>query len=79
VFSLISQGARKAKNCSLYGCYRCLGYSRSVLVKTFAFYLTIFLLKRVEGIIAVSRFTAKIWKTTASRPAKFLSAATQQI
>ena len=50
----------KAKDCSLYSCYRYLGYSRLVsLAKTFAFYLTIFLLKRVEGIIAVSRFTAK--------------------
>jgi len=49
-----------AKDYSLYGCYRGLNYSRLVsLAKTIAFHLTIFLLKKVKGVIAVSKFTAK--------------------
>jgi glycosyltransferase involved in cell wall biosynthesis len=46
--------------CSLYNCYRSIKYGRLVsLVKTFTFYITLSLLKRTKGIIAVSNFTAK--------------------
>ena len=63
----------KAKDCSLYGCYRCLGYSRLVsLTKAFAFYLTIFLLKKVKGVIAVSKFTAKNLENNGVLPSKIL-------
>jgi glycosyltransferase involved in cell wall biosynthesis len=47
-------------NCSLYYCYRIIGYSRLVsLIKTFTFYVTLSLLKRARAIISVSNFTAK--------------------
>ncbi|MGC8895810.1 MAG: glycosyltransferase [Candidatus Bathyarchaeia archaeon] len=47
-------------NCSLYHCYRIIGYGRLVsLIKTFTFYVTLSLLKRARAIISVSNFTAK--------------------
>ncbi|MEM3577967.1 MAG: glycosyltransferase family 1 protein [Candidatus Bathyarchaeia archaeon] len=46
--------------CSLYGCYRSVGYSRAVaLIKAVAFHVTIILLRRANAIIAVSSFTAE--------------------
>ena len=48
------------KGYSLYSCYRSIEYGRLVsLVKTFAFYTTLFFLKKTDGIIAVSSSTAK--------------------
>jgi glycosyltransferase involved in cell wall biosynthesis len=48
---------------SLYGCYRIIGYSRLVsLMKTFAFYITVSLLRKARAIIAVSNFTARALK-----------------
>jgi len=45
---------------SLYSCYRGMEYGRLVsLVKTFAFYATLFFLRKTDGIIAVSNSTAK--------------------
>lgn len=53
-----------SKGFSLYGSYRNMEYSKLVsLVKTFAFYITLPMLKRAKRIIAVSNFTAKILKT----------------
>lgn len=48
------------KNYSLYSCYRSIRYGRFVsLAKTVASYMSFPLLKRAQGIIAVSNFTAK--------------------
>ncbi|MEM3622985.1 MAG: glycosyltransferase [Candidatus Bathyarchaeia archaeon] len=50
-------------NCSLYHCYRIIGYGRLVsLIKTFTFYVTLPFLKRARAIISVSNFTAKALK-----------------
>ncbi|MBX5328368.1 MAG: glycosyltransferase [Candidatus Bathyarchaeota archaeon] len=49
-----------SKNYSLYTCYRSIRYSRFVsLAKTVATYMSFSLLKRAQGIIAVSNFTVK--------------------
>lgn len=51
------------KDSSLYSSYCNMKYSKLVsLAKTFAFYITLPLLKRPEAIIAVSNFTAKTLK-----------------
>jgi glycosyltransferase involved in cell wall biosynthesis len=48
------------KDTSLYSGYRRMNYTGSVsLAKTLAFYLTLFLLKKTDALIAVSNFTAK--------------------
>lgn len=47
--------------CSLYGCYRNVGYGRLVaLFKAFSFYVSVALLKRAKVIVAVSNFTANV-------------------
>jgi len=55
--------AGESKGYSLYSCYRSIKYSRLVsLVKTFASYIMLSLLKKAKGIIAVSNFTATALK-----------------
>lgn len=50
----------KARNQSLYGSYRSIGYAGLVsLTKTLTFYVTISLLKKTKAIIAVSEFTKR--------------------
>ncbi|MGB9671683.1 MAG: glycosyltransferase, partial [Candidatus Bathyarchaeales archaeon] len=50
---------------SLYNCYRSVGYGHAVaLVKAAAFYVAVSLLKKVNTVIAVSRFTAKSLRCT---------------
>lgn len=50
----------ESKANSLYDGYRCIDYSRTVsLLKTFVFYVTIPLLRKMKTIISVSDFTAK--------------------
>ncbi|MEM3596869.1 MAG: glycosyltransferase [Candidatus Bathyarchaeia archaeon] len=57
---LPSLNVDKKSACSLYSCYRNVGYGRTVaLVKAVAFYITISLLRRANAIIVVSRFTAR--------------------
>jgi glycosyltransferase involved in cell wall biosynthesis len=58
-------------NGSLYGCYRVVGYGRLVsLAKTFAFYITVFLLEKASAIIAVSNFTARALRARGVSEAK---------
>jgi len=55
--------AEELGNYSLYSCYRGIEYSRNVaIVKSLTFYVTLSLLRKVKGIIAVSNFTAKTLK-----------------
>lgn len=63
------------KYCSLYDSYRNINYDKLVsLAKVIAFYITLPILRRARGIIAVSNFTAKILrKNGVSRAKIFVS------
>jgi len=59
------------EDCSLYNSYRNMKYGKLVsLVKTFGFYITLPLLRRVNRIIAVSGFTAKALRNNGVSGAK---------
>jgi glycosyltransferase involved in cell wall biosynthesis len=63
--------AGESKGSSVYSCYRSIKYSKLVsLVKTLAFYTTLSLLKKANGIIAVSNFTAEAVKNRGVSSAK---------
>jgi len=62
-----------SKNYSLYNCYRSVHYGRFVsLFKTVATYMSFPLLKRAQGIMAVSNFTAKTLKNYRVSKAKIV-------
>lgn len=63
----------RSEDYSLYSCYRSTKYSELVsLVKTLAFYTTLSLLKKANGIIAVSNFTAEALRSNGVSKVKIL-------